>query len=69
LTSEGGWNIWKNNFLQAKEKEKKIMQHTIDKNKYPYHAKESVQKKILHVTHTEISCKRERSKKFLQVTL
>jgi hypothetical protein len=35
------------NFLQPKGKEKKIMQHTIEKKKY--HAKESAQKKFLHV--------------------
>jgi hypothetical protein len=32
------------NFLQSKEKEKKIIQHTIEKKKY--HAKESAQRKI-----------------------
>ena len=43
----GCWKISKKNFLQPKEKEKKIMQHTIEKKKY--HAKESAQKKFLHV--------------------
>jgi hypothetical protein len=42
-----GWKISKNNFLQSKEKEKKIMQHTIEKKKY--HAKESAQKKISYM--------------------
>ena len=43
----GGWKISKKNFLQSKEKENKIMQHTIEKK---YHAKESAQKiKFLHV--------------------
>ena len=41
-----GWKISKKNFLHPKEKEKNIMQCTIEKKKY--HAKESAQKKFLH---------------------
>jgi hypothetical protein len=43
----GGWKISKKKFPQSKEKEKQIMQQTIEKKKY--HAKESAQKKFLHV--------------------
>ena len=41
-----GWKISKKNFLHPKEKEKNIMQYTIEKKKY--HAKQSAQKKFLH---------------------
>jgi thermostable 8-oxoguanine DNA glycosylase len=52
LTLEGGGlEDFQKNFLQPKEKEKKIMQHTIEKKKY--HAKESAQKKIPACKSTE----------------
>jgi hypothetical protein len=47
-----GWKISKKNFLQPKENEKKIMQHTIEKKKY--HAKESAQKKIPTYKSTDV---------------
>jgi hypothetical protein len=46
LIFEGGLEDFEKKFLQSKEKEKKIMQHTMEKKKY---AKESAQNKFLHV--------------------
>ena len=43
----GGWKISKNNFLQSKEKEEK--NHAAYNREKKYHAKESAQKKFLHV--------------------
>ena len=42
-TSQWGWKISKNNFLQSKEKEKK--NHAAYNREKKYHAKESAQKK------------------------
>jgi hypothetical protein len=52
LRGGGGWKIWKKKFLQSKKKEKKIMQHAIEKKKY--HAKESAQKKIPTCKSTDV---------------
>jgi uncharacterized protein YggL (DUF469 family) len=52
LIFEGGGLEDFENFLQSKEKEKKIMQHIISKKKY--HAKESAQKKIPTCKSTDV---------------
>ena len=49
-----GWKISKKNFLQSKEKKKKIMQHWTYNREKKYHAKESAQKKIPTCKSTDV---------------